>query len=194
MKIARILWTTASFYLFIVGFIYIIILGDAPDTYPDRMDYIRQHWGWYDLQWKGEFLIAVFLSVSSFIFANAMGRWEFYFIAVGQLIIAMGFPPSLGLGELETFNNYEQTGKIGHLYVNFGFLISLTGFALLHVHNDVLKSWLHKLAFLLALIAGLAFGAAFTGIITQSQAQMFMILVMLLYLINGAYGIKLKHT
>jgi hypothetical protein len=194
MKIARFLWLIASFYLLIVGLIYIFILGDAPETYPEREDYIREHWGWYELQWKGEFLIAVFLAVSSFIFANLMGRMEFYLIAVGQLVIAMGFPPSLAFGELETFQNYQQVGKIGHLYVNFGFLISLAGFILLHWQNDTLNSWLHKLAFLLALIAGLAFGAAFLGMISQSEAQMSMILVMLLYLINGMYGFKLKSA
>ncbi len=194
MKIARLLWITASFYLLAVGIIYIFVLGDAPETYPDRQEYIREHWGWYELQWKGEFLIAIFLSVSSLIMANLLGRMEFYLIAVGQLVIAMGFPPSLAFGELETFQNYQQVGKIGHLYVNFGFLISLAGFALLHWQNDVLYSWLHKLAAFLALIAGLAFGAAFIGIISQSEAQMSMILVMLLYIINAMYGVKLKLT
>lgn len=194
MKAARILWIIASFYLFIVGFVYIVILGDAPENYPERYEFIRANWNIYELQWKGEFMIAIFLAIASFIFANSLGRWEFYFIAVGQFLIAVGFPPSLSLGELDVISHYEQIGKAGHLYVNFGFFISLSGFTLLHWHNDVLKHWMHKLGFVLALLATFAFGAGFIGVISTTVAQKAMPLVILLYLVNGYYGIRLKSS
>ena len=40
MKLAKYLWTIASFYLLVIGFFYIVILKDAPTSGKERFDFI----------------------------------------------------------------------------------------------------------------------------------------------------------
>jgi hypothetical protein len=57
MNIAKYLWTLASFYLLATGFVYIIILREAPAEGPERYAFITANWSVYDYQWKAELLM-----------------------------------------------------------------------------------------------------------------------------------------
>ena len=68
MKLAKFLWTIASFYLLIIVFVYIVILKDAPEEGLERYEFILENWSIYNYQWKAELLMTTFLSISSFLF------------------------------------------------------------------------------------------------------------------------------
>ena len=192
MKLAKILWTIASFYILVVGFIYIIVLKDTPSEGSERYQFILENWSLYEYQWKAEFLIAVFLASSSLILANYSKNSGFYLITVGQIVIAVAFPISIGITPNASPELAAIIGKAGHHLVNFGYLISLGGFFTLHWNQKILAVWLRITALVLSTLSFLAFLAFFVDLISSTVAQKAMLLVILLYIINGILGVKIN--
>lgn len=192
MNTAKALWIIASLYLIVVGFIYIIVLKTAPAEGAERLSFIQANWAYYGHQWKAEFLIAVSLSISAFIFAQKLGNTSFYLVAVGQGISSVAFPISLGLVPEVPYEIYKLSGEAMHFLNNSGMMISLLGFFLIHWSNGFFKPGLRMAALLLSGLAFLVFLAGFMEILTTQQTQKGMPLVLLLYLINAFYGFKLR--
>lgn len=194
MNLAKVLWVIASLYLLVVGFIYIIILKDAPSEGLARFEYIQDNWGIYDHQWKAEFLIAVCLAISSLIFGSLIKNQGFQIIGVGQILIAVAFPISLGITPSADYELYSVMSTASHRLVNFGMLISLCGFLRFYWEVTILKKWLRITAIIASTLGLLSFGASFFEIISQTEAQKTMLLVIILYLINAYYGVKVNET
>jgi len=194
MKLAKILWTIASFYLLIIVFVYIVILKDAPAEGLERYEFILENWSIYNYQWKAELIMTTFLSISSFLFYKYTNNSGFIVIAVGQLFFAFAMPISIGVTPNASPELGSLIGKGSHQLVNFGMLISLCGFIILHLKARILKSWLRLTALAIATISFLSFGAGFINLIGASNAQKAMFLVMFLYIINGYFGIKINET
>jgi hypothetical protein len=194
MKLAKFLWIIASFYLLIIVFVYIVILKDAPAEGLERYEFILENWSIYNYQWKAELLMTTFLSISSFLFFKYTKNPGFIVIAVGQLFFAFAMPISIGVTPNASLELASLIGKGAHQLVNFGMLISLFGFIILHLKARVLKSWLRLTALVIAVISFLSFGAGFINLIEASDAQKAMFLVMFLYIINGYFGIKINET
>ena len=194
MKLAKYLWTIASFYLLIIVFVYIVILKDAPSEGLERYEFILENWSIYNYQWKAELLMTTFLSISSFIFFKYTNNQGFILIAVGQLFFAFAMPISLGVTPNASFELASLIGKGAHQLVNFGMLVSLCGFIILHLKAKILKNWLKITALIIAFVSFLSFGAGFINLIEASDAQKAMFLVMFLYIINGYFGIKISEA
>lgn len=194
MILAKYLWTIASFYLMLIVFVYIVILKDAPADGLERYEYILANWSIYNYQWKAELLMTTFLSISSFLFFNYTKNPGFIIIAIGQLFFAFAMPLSLGVTPNASLELGSLIGKGAHQLVNFGMLISLCGFIILHFKARILKSWLRLIALAIAVVSFLSFGAGFINLIEASDAQKAMFLVMFLYIINGYLGIKINET
>ena len=192
MKLAKLLWTIASFYLPVIGFVYIVILGDAPADGPERYEYIRQHWGVYDYQWKAELMMSTLIAISSFLFSKYLKNPAFVIIGVGQLFFAMAMPLSIGITPNAGYELSATIGKGAHQLVNFGMMISLAGNLILHWEARVLQNWLRMAALILATLAFIGFFAGFINLIDTSTAQKAMVFVMLLYVINGYFGLKIN--
>ncbi|MEX0290020.1 MAG: hypothetical protein AB3N14_13000 [Flavobacteriaceae bacterium] len=190
MKLAKLLWISASFYLLFVGFVYIFVLKDAPAMGADRLDFINDNWSWYAYQWRAEFLIAIFLSISSFLFSRDSKNVGFPIIAAGQLLVALAFPISIGSTPEASYELYSAISEATRSLITFGMVVSLGGYIVLYSGDTFLSKWLRVTAIGLASISLLIFGAGFIGRIGQSNAHRAMLIVMLLYLINGYYGIK----
>ncbi len=194
MKLAKSLWTIASFCLLIIVFVYVVILKDAPAEGLERYEFILDNWSIYNYQWKAELLMTTFLSISSFLFFKYTKNPGFIVIAVGQLFFAFAMPISIGVTPNASLELGSLIGKGAHQLVNFGMLISLCGFIILHLKARILKSWLRLTALAIAVISFLSFGAGFINLIEASDAQKAMFLVMFLYIINGYFGIKINET
>jgi hypothetical protein len=194
MKIAKYLWIIASFYLLIIGFVYIIILKEAPSDGPERYDFLMENWSIYNYQWKAELMMTTLLAISSFLFAKYLKNPGFIIIGVGQLFFAMAMPVSIGITPNTTYEFGSLIGKGAHQMVNFGMMVSLAGYFILYWKSQVLSNWLRVAALILAAISFISFAAGFVNIIETSTAQKAMLLVMLLYVINGFYGIKINET
>ena len=191
MKLAKFLWTLASFYLLAVGFVYIFILKDAPVEGLARLDFIRENWGVYAYQWKAEFLVAVSLAAASLIFGSRIKNVGFQIIAIGQLLVAMAFPISIGSTPNASYDLYWTISEATSALITFGMVISLSGFIVLYSGVAVLSKWLRVTALFLSSVCLMVFGAGFLGIISHSDTHKGMIIVMLLYVINSYYGLKL---
>ena len=191
MKIAKFLWTIASFYLLVIGFTYIFILNDAPAEGAERYAFINNHWSVYNYQWKAELMMATFLAISSFLFVKHIDNPGFILIGVGQVFFAVAMPISIGITPNASYEIGSVIGKGAHQLVNFGMMISLAGNIILHWRSRILKPWLRLAAILLASISFLSFVAGFVNIIDPQSAQKAMLVVMFLYIINGVYGIKI---
>ena len=194
MKLAKYLWTIASFYLLVIGFFYMVVLKDAPPNGPERYEFILNNWTTYDYQWKAELMMSTLLSISSFLFSKYLKNPGFIIIGVGQLFFAMAMPMSIGITPNATYEFGSLIGKGAHEMVNFGMMISLAGYLILHWKSRVLSKGLRVAALILAALAFLSFAAGFINIIESTMAQKAMLLVMLLYLINGYFGIKINET
>lgn len=194
MKLAKYLWTIASFYLLVIGFFYMVILKDTPPNGPERYEFIIQNWSLYDYQWKAELMMTTLLSIASFLFSNYLKNPGFIIIGVGQLFFAMAMPLSIGITPNAPYEFGSLIGKGAHQMVNFGMMVSLAGYLILHWNSRVLSNWLRVAALVLASLAFLSFLAGFVNIIETSTAQKAMLLVMFLYLINGYFGIKINET
>ena len=192
MKIAKYLWTIASFYLLVIGFVYIIILKEAPSDGPERYEFIMENWTIYNYQWKAELMMTTLLSISAFLFSKYLKNPGFIIIGVGQLFFAMAMPISIGITPNATYEFGSLIGKGAHQMVNFGMMVSLAGYLILHWKSRVLSNWLRVAALILATLGFLSFAAGFLDIIDSSTAQKAMLLVMLLYVINGFFGIKVN--
>lgn len=193
MKIAKFLWITASFYLLAIGFFYMVILKGAPSSGPERYEFIMQNWSIYDYQWKAELMMTTFLSISSFLFSRYFKNPGFIIIGVGQLFFAMAMPLSIGITPNASYEFGSLIGKGAHQMVNFGMMISLAGYFILHWQSRVLNKWLRVCALILSILAFLSFLLGFVNIIEASTAQKAMLLVMFLYVINGYFGLKIKE-
>lgn len=194
MKLAKYLWTIASFYLLVIGFFYIVILKDAPAGGQERFDFIIKNWAIYDYQWKAELMMTTLLSISSFLFSKYLKNPGFIIIGVGQLFFAMAMPVSIGITPNATYELSSLIGMGAHQMVNFGMMLSLAGYLILHWSSRVLSNWLRVSALILATLAFLSFTAGFLNIIETTIAQKAMLLVMFLYVINGYFGIKINET
>lgn len=194
MKIAKHLWVIASFYLLVIGFFYMVVLKDAPPNGPERYSYITQNWSIYDYQWKAELMMTTLLSISSFLFSKYLKNPGFIIIGVGQLFFAMAMPLSIGITPNAPYEFGSLIGKGAHQLVNFGMMISLAGYLILHWKARILSNWLRVSALILATLALLSFLAGFVNLIESSTAQRAMLLVMFLYIINGYFGIKINET
>jgi hypothetical protein len=193
MKLAKYLWTIASFYLLVIGFVYIIILKEAPSSGPERYEFIMDNWAIYNYQWKAELMMTTLLAISSFIFSKHLKNPGFVFIGVGQLFFAMAMPVSIGITPNATYEIGSLIGKGGHEMVNFGMMVSLAGYLILHWRSRLLSKGLKAAALILAALGLLSFTAGFVNVIETATAQKAMIFAMLLYLINGYLGIKLNE-
>jgi hypothetical protein len=194
MKLAKYLWTIASFYLLAIGFVYIVILKEAPADGQERYEFIMKNWAIYDYQWKAELMMTTLLSIASFLFSKYLKNPGFIIVGVGQLFFAMAMPVSIGITPNAPYEFGSLIGKGAHQMVNFGMMVSLAGYLILHWKSRVLSNWLRIAALILAAIALLSFAAGFLNIIETSTAQKAMLLVMFLYLINGYFGIKVNET
>ncbi|MDY2588111.1 hypothetical protein [Winogradskyella aquimaris] len=194
MKTAKLLWSIASFYLLVIGFFYMVVLKDAPPIGPERYDYITQNWSIYDYQWKSELLMTTLLSISSFLFSKYFKNPGFVIIGVGQLFFAMAMPLSIGITPNAPFEFGTLIGKGAHQLVNYGMMVSLVGYLILHWKARILSNWLRVLAIILSTLALISFFGGFVNIIDSSTAQKAMLLVMCLYIINGYFGIKINKT
>lgn len=194
MKLAKYLWTIASFYLLAIGFVYIIILKDAPSGGLERYEFIIENWAIYDYQWKAELMMTTMLSIASFLFYKYLDNPGFIIIGVGQLFFAIAMPISIGITPNASYDIGSLIGKGAHQMVNFGMMVSLAGYFILHWKSPVLSNWLRIAALVLAALGFLSFLAGFANIIETSTAQKAMLLVMLLYVINGFFGIKVNET
>ena len=194
MKLAKYLWVIASFYLLVIGFFYMVILKDAPASGPERYEFITQNWTIYDYQWKAELMMTTLLSISSFLFSRNLKNPGFIIIGVGQLFFAMAMPLSIGITPNATYEFGSLIGKGAHQMVNFGMMISLTGYLILHWKARILSHWLRISALILSTLALISFLAGFLNFIESSTAQKAMFLVMFLYIINGYFGIKINET
>jgi len=194
MKLAKYLWVIASFYLLIIGFFYIVILKEAPADGKERYEFIMKNWAIYDYQWKAELMMTTFLSIASFLFSKYLKNPGFIFIGTGQLFFAMAMPISIGITPNAPYEFGSLIGKGAHQMVNFGMMISLAGYLILHWNARILSKGLRVAALILASLAFLAFASSFLNIIETSTAQMAMLLVMFLYIINGYFGIKINET
>ena len=132
MNLAKYLWTIASFYLLVIGFFYMVILKDAPADGPERYEFIIKNWTIYDYQWKAELMMTTLLSISSFIFSKYSKNQGFIIIGVGQLFFAMAMPLSIGITPNAPYEFGSLIGKGAHQMVNFGMMISLAGYMILH--------------------------------------------------------------
>ena len=191
MKLAKYLWTIASFYLLVIGFFY--ILSDAPADGPERYEFIIKNWTIYDYQWKAELMMTTLLSISSFLFSKYFKNPGFIIIGVGQLFFAMAMPISIGVTPHATYEFGSIIGKGAHQMVNFGMMVSLAGYLILHWKSRVLNKVLRVAALILATLALLSFTAGFINIIEATTAQKAMLLVLLLYVLNGYFGIKINE-
>ena len=194
MKLAKYLWVIASFYLLVIGFFYIVILKEAPADGKERYEFIMKNWAIYDYQWKAELMMTTFLSIASFIFSKYLKNPGFIFIGIGQLFFAMAMPISVGITPNAPYEFGSLIGKGAHQMVNFGMMISLAGYLILHWNARILSKGLRVAALILASLAFLAFASSFLNIIDTSTAQKAMLLVMFLYIINGYFGIKINET
>ena len=194
MKLAKFVWIIASFYLLVIGFFYIVILKDAPADGPERYDFIMKNWALYDYQWKAELMMTTLLSIASFLFSKYLKNPGFIVVGVGQLFFAMAMPISIGITPNAPYEFGSLIGKGAHQMVNFGMMISLAGYLILHWNSRILSKGLRAAALILASLAFLAFAAGFLNIIETSTAQKAMLLVMFLYIINGYFGIKINET
>ena len=194
MKLAKYLWIIASFYLLVIGFFYIVILKEAPADGPERYEFVMKNWAIYDYQWKAELMMTTFLSIASFLFSKYIKNPGFIIIGVGQLFFAMAMPISIGITPNAPYEFGSLIGKGAHQMVNFGMMISLAGYLILHWNSRVLSKGLRATALILASLAFLAFASGFLNIIETSTAQKAMLLVMFLYIINGYFGIKINQT
>ena len=194
MKLAKYLWIIASFYLLVIGFFYIVILKEAPADGPERYEFVMKNWAIYDYQWKAELMMTTLLSISSFLFSKYIKNPGFIIIGVGQLFFAMAMPISIGITPNAPYEFGSLIGKGAHQMVNFGMMISLAGYLILHWNSRVLSKGLRATALILASLAFLAFASGFLNIIETSTAQKAMLLVMFLYIINGYFGIKINET
>lgn len=194
MKLAKYLWTIASFYLLVIGFFYIVILKDVPANGPERYEFIMKNWTIYDYQWKAELMMTTFLSISSFLFSKYLKNPGFIIIGVGQLFFAMAMPISIGVTPNAPYEFGTLIGKGAHQMVNFGMMVSLAGYLILYWKSRVLSKGLRVAALMLATLAFLSFTAGFLNIIETTTAQKAMVLVMFLYVINGYFGIKINET
>ncbi|MCX2718652.1 hypothetical protein [Lentiprolixibacter aurantiacus] len=193
MKLAKYLWTIASFYLLVIGFFYMIVLKDSPPNGPERYEFIIQNWATYNYQWKAELMMATLLSISSFLFSKYLKNPGFIIIGVGQLFFAMAMPLSIGITPNASYEFGSVIGKGAHQMVNFGMMVSLAGYYMLHWKSRVLSNWLRISALTLTTLAFLSFLAGFLNIIEASTAQKAMLFVMFLYVINGYFGIKVNE-
>ena len=194
MKLAKYLWIIASFYLLVIGFFYIVILKEAPADGPERYEFVMKNWAIYDYQWKAELMMTTLLSISSFLFSKYIKNPGFIIIGVGQLFFAMAMPISIGITPNAPYEFGSLIGKGAHQMVNFGMMISLAGYLILHWNSRILSKGLRATALILASLAFLAFASGFLNIIDTSTAQKAMLLVMFLYIINGYFGIKINET
>jgi hypothetical protein len=194
MKLAKYLWIIASFYLLVIGFFYIVILKEAPADGPERYEFVMKNWAIYDYQWKAELMMTTFLSIASFLFSKYIKNPGFIIIGVGQLFFAMAMPISIGITPNAPYEFGSLIGKGAHQMVNFGMMISLAGYLILHWNSRILSKGLRATALILASLAFLAFASGFLNIIDTSTAQKAMLLVMFLYIINGYFGIKINET
>jgi len=194
MKLAKYLWIIASFYLVVIGFFYIVILKDAPADGQERYEFIITNWAIYNYQWKAELMMTTFLTISSFLFSKYLKNPGFIIIGVGQLFFAMAMPVSIGITPNAPYEFSSLIGKGAHEMVNFGMMISLAGYVILHWKSRVLNKGLRAAALILATLAFLSFSAGFINIIETTVAQKAMLLVMFLYVINGYFGIKINET
>ncbi len=192
MILARILWTAASFYLLVLTLVYVLVLDAPGESGPARLEYILDHWLVYQHQFKAEFLIGMFLCISSLLFALQFRRAEFVVISVGQLLYALPFPIVLGLYPEAAVQTSMAFSQSAHLMVNSGLMISLAGFIGLHWNLRILPKWIHLTAFFLAVIGFSSFVLSFLGQLPYVQAQKAMLAVTFLYLINGVYGILIR--
>jgi hypothetical protein len=132
MKIAKYLWIIASFYLLVIGFVYIIILQEAPSDGPERYEFVIENWSIYNYQWKAELMMSTFLAISSFLFSKYLNNPGFIIIGIGQLFFAFAMPISIGVTPNANYELSSLIGKGAHQMVNFGMMISLIGFFILH--------------------------------------------------------------
>ena len=171
-----------------------VVLKDAPPNGPERYEFIRQNWTTYDYQWKAELMMTTLLSISSFLFSKYLKNPGFIIIGVGQLFFAMAMPLSIGITPNAPYEFGTLIGKGAHQMVNFGMMVSLAGYLILHWKSRVLSNGLRISALILAALAFLSFLAGFMNILEASTAQKAMLLVMFLYIINGYFGIKINET
>ena len=73
-------------------------------------------------------------------------------------------------------------------------MVSLAGYFVLHWQARVLMYWLRVAILVLAALAFLSFAAGFVHLIGAASAQKAMVLVMLLYIINGYFGIRVNAS
>ena len=159
-----------------------------------RLEYTLEHWTAYQHQFKAEFLIGIFYSISSLILLVLQRRAEFALICIGQLLYASAFPTVLGIypeapGELSV-----AISLAAHGFVTVGLMLSMLGFLILHWNLRILPRWVHITAFIIASVAFSTYTLAFLGLLEPVAAQRVMFLVTFLYLINGIYAIRMKET
>jgi hypothetical protein len=194
MKLARILWVSASFYFLIVLVFYALILDPPDGTRQERLTYIIENYTLYGHQFKAEFLMGTFLCISSLIFAIILRRAIFIMICIGHLIYAFAFPLIIGVYPEASTEISIALGIAANSFVTFGLMFAMAGFFLMHLKLRILPKWLHVLAMIIAAVGFLSYFAAFAGLITNKEAQMSMLFVTFLYFINGMYGLKIREA
>ena len=187
---SRCAWIAGSVLVNLTIGMYIWLSTNAPSEFAARHAYLNENWTLYALHWKAEFVFMALIAVGAFSFAvrTRVSGWSFVF--VGQLLLLSTYPVMLG-GYRDTAPEIaEMMNQVSLVIFLFGNLLFLAGLVLVYLRASEIRPILRGFALVLALICTMVFAACFLNFISWSQAALAGPLVMMLYLINAWYGLK----
>ena len=185
-KIAGYSFCVASLGMFSMVLLYVIVLQPPAGDWLERVAYIKANWTLLATHWRIEFLCAVALSWVALHFSSRTSWW--YLVAIGQLSMLVEYMLMLGgYPEVKSEEGFQLVNRMAIWIFAASNLVWLVGMAGLY---SGASAWLKSTGMVLSGVCALFFLAFVLGFVTMKQAAVVGPLVMLLYLLNAWYGIR----
>jgi hypothetical protein len=185
-KIAGYTFTAASLGMFIMILLYVVALQTPAGDWLVKVAHIEANWTLLATHWRIEFLCAVALSWVALHFSSRSSWW--YLVAIGHMLMLVEYVLMLGgYPEVKSEEGFHLVNQMAIWVFAASNLVWLAG--MVGVYSGA-SAWLKSTGMVLSGVCALIFLAFVLGFVTMKQAAIAGPLVMLLYLLNAWYGIR----
>jgi len=186
-KLSAVLFSVASLAFFTLIILYIFVYKPPTGAGDEKILHMNNNWGLISSIWRLEFIMVVVIAWVSFNFSTSNKWWNL--VAIGHLLMLVEYMLMLGgYPKVESEETYRIVSNMAIWVFAASNLIWLVGMAGVYQAE---KGWIKYLGGTLALIGGLVFLTIVLGLTSFSDAVFVGPLIILLYLLNVYYGLKL---
>jgi hypothetical protein len=185
-KIAGYTFSVASLGMFSMVLLYVVALQLPAGDWLERVAYLKVNWTLIATHWRIEFLCVVALSWVAFHFSSRSSWW--YLVAVGQLLMLVEYMLMLGgYPQVESEEGFQLVNQMATWVFAASNLVWLAG--MVGVYSGA-SAWLKSTGMVLSGLCALFFLVFVLDFVTMKQAAIAGPLILLLYLLNAWYGIR----